>query len=136
MKHKDVGLGFNKSVAVDLDGTLAQYDGWKGIDHIGDPLPGAKEFLTALKDKGYSIEIYTTRCNSHVNNQTAHHLAQRIYEWLRKHGLDDWPKVGVYARQGKPLADAYVDDKAVPCCPQENENAYEEALARIDELCA
>ena len=26
-------------VGVDLDGTLAQYDGWKGVDHIGDPVP-------------------------------------------------------------------------------------------------
>ena len=22
----------------DLDGTLAKYDGWKGIDHIGEPV--------------------------------------------------------------------------------------------------
>ena len=27
------------TIAVDLDGTLARYDGWKGIDHIGDPIP-------------------------------------------------------------------------------------------------
>ena len=134
MEHKDVNLGFAKTIAVDLDGTLAQYDGWKGIDHIGDPLPGAKEFLQALKDKGFSIEIYTTRCNSHVNNQTAQHLGQRIYEWLNKHGMSDWPHVGVYVKQGKPLAHAYVDDKAVSCKPQENEHAYQEALEQIEQM--
>jgi len=26
-------------VGVDLDGTLAHYDGWKGADHIGEPGP-------------------------------------------------------------------------------------------------
>lgn len=26
-----------KNVCVDLDGVLAQYDRWKGIEHIGDP---------------------------------------------------------------------------------------------------
>ena len=25
--------------AVDLDGTLAHYDKWRGIDHIGKPIP-------------------------------------------------------------------------------------------------
>jgi hypothetical protein len=25
-------------IGVDLDGTLAHYDGWKGIDHIGEPI--------------------------------------------------------------------------------------------------
>ncbi len=24
-------------IDVDLDGTLAQYDGWKGVAHIGEP---------------------------------------------------------------------------------------------------
>jgi hypothetical protein len=34
-----------KTVAVDLDATLATYEGWRGIQHIGDPRPGAANFL-------------------------------------------------------------------------------------------
>ena len=30
-------------IAIDLDGTLAEYDGWKGIDNIGKPIKGAVE---------------------------------------------------------------------------------------------
>lgn len=26
-------------IGVDLDGTLAYYSGWKGIEHVGDPVP-------------------------------------------------------------------------------------------------
>lgn len=26
-------------IGVDLDGTLAFYDSWRGIDHIGAPIP-------------------------------------------------------------------------------------------------
>ena len=26
-------------IGVDLDGTLAHYNGWKGIEHVGDPVP-------------------------------------------------------------------------------------------------
>ena len=123
-----------KTIAVDLDGVLAQYDKWQGIDHIGDPIPGAKEFLKALTDKDYYVEIYTTRCNSHVNNQTAHYLGQRIYDWLRKHGMADWPKISVYIRQGKPLATAYVDDKGVSCRPQDDPEAYTKALEQVEFL--
>lgn len=25
-------------IGVDLDGTLAEYDGWKGVDHVGRPV--------------------------------------------------------------------------------------------------
>ena len=28
-----------KWIAVDLDGTLAIYDKWRGRDHIGEPVP-------------------------------------------------------------------------------------------------
>ncbi len=38
-----------KSVAIDLDGVLATYDGWKGADHIGKPIDGARAFLKELK---------------------------------------------------------------------------------------
>lgn len=123
-----------KTIAVDLDGVLAQYDKWQGIDHIGDPIPGAKGFLKSLTDKGYSIEIYTTRCNSHVNNEMVTHLAQRIYDWLDKHGMADRPKIGVYIHQGKPLATAYVDDKGVSCRPQEDTEAYAKALEQVEFL--
>ena len=26
-------------IGVDLDGTLAEYHGWQGIEHIGEPIP-------------------------------------------------------------------------------------------------
>ena len=32
------------TVCVDLDGTLAKYDGWKGLEHIGEPIDGSVEF--------------------------------------------------------------------------------------------
>ena len=29
-----------KVIAVDLDGTLAKYEGFHGMEHIGEPVPG------------------------------------------------------------------------------------------------
>ena len=34
--HGAVGSGW---IGVDLDGTLAEYHGWKGSEHIGPPIP-------------------------------------------------------------------------------------------------
>ena len=37
-KHDTHGSNEEEWVGFDLDGTLAKYDGWKGIDHIGEPV--------------------------------------------------------------------------------------------------
>lgn len=43
-------------VAIDVDGVIADYSkGWQGEEHIGDPLPGAREFLQKLQDHGWKI---------------------------------------------------------------------------------
>jgi hypothetical protein len=52
-----------KTVCVDLDGVLAAYSGWKGIEHIGDPLPGAVEFTHAVAEFA-RVLVYTSRCRS------------------------------------------------------------------------
>jgi hypothetical protein len=48
-------------VGFDLDGTLAVYDGWKGVEHVGAPVPPmvaiARDFLAA----GVPIRIVTAR---------------------------------------------------------------------------
>lgn len=98
-----------KTVCVDLDGTIARYDGWKGIEHFGDPLPGAKEFLERLGEN-YKILIYTTRCNEQMNGEVPHQLRNRVEAWLQRHQLryDD-----IHTGQGKPMCIAFIDDRAI-----------------------
>lgn len=104
-----------KTVCVDLDGVLAKYDGWKGVEHIGDPIPGAVEFTKELSKIG-DVVIFTTRCNPEVNKpEKAHLLVNRVEAWLDEHGFE---YAHVYAGVGKPIAVAYVDDRAVTCEPQ------------------
>jgi len=43
------------TICVDIDGTLAEYNGWQGINHIGTPFPSAKQFLTELQQH-YKME--------------------------------------------------------------------------------
>jgi hypothetical protein len=68
-------------IGVDLDGTLAHYDGWKGPDHIGEPVLKMLERvkLWMAVDK-YEIRIFTARAG--VPEQIPF-----VKAWLEKHGI-------------------------------------------------
>jgi len=69
-------------IGVDLDGTLAKYDGWKGPENIGEPVPDmmarVREWLAAGKD----VKIFTAR--AWLPEQIPYVMA-----WLVKHGLPE-----------------------------------------------
>ena len=48
-------------IGVDLDGTLAEYHGWKGIAHIGKPVPQMVERVKAWLANGTKVKIFTAR---------------------------------------------------------------------------
>lgn len=106
------------TAAVDLDATLARYDGWQGHEHFGEPLEGAREFLDQLS-RTHRVLIFTTRTKADDpalgrDDASAQDLADLVRDWMQEHDLhfDD-----VYTGQGKPLAEVYIDDRAVPVPP-------------------
>lgn len=121
-----------KTVLVDVDGVLAAYDGWKGVDYIGEPLPGAVEFTHELS-RDYTVVIYTTRCSEEMHKpEKAHLLVNRVKAWLDKHGF---AYDHIYSEQGKPICSAIVDDRAVCCRHQfDGSAAYAETLARVRKI--
>ena len=133
-EKEDLGdRGGRPRVCVDLDGVLASYDGWKGYDHIGAPLPGARDFATELA-KVADIIVFTSRCSEDPGPEydppllTPAELRRKIAEWLDKHRI---PYTGIYMGQGKPRAAAFIDDRAVPCRPQSDDNAFETSLNAV-----
>lgn len=48
-------------IAVDLDGTLAHYDGWVSIDHIGEPVPAMLDRVRLWLAAGRDVRIFTAR---------------------------------------------------------------------------
>ncbi len=48
-------------IGVDLDGTLAHYDKFVAVDHIGEPIPAMLEFVKRLLDEGEDVRIFTAR---------------------------------------------------------------------------
>lgn len=120
------------NVCVDLDGVVASYDRWRGLDHFGEPIPGAREFLQAIQHKA-RVVIFTVRCKADGPNRCDDPslLVKKVEEWLNRHDL---PYDEVYSGQGKPLASAYVDDRGISCCPQNEPSAFPSALLMIGQL--
>lgn len=78
----------SKWIGVDLDGTLAYYDGWKGIEHIGAPIPRMLARVLAWLENGSEVRILTARYSSafpdreeaarHIQDWTDYHLGERL----------------------------------------------------------
>ena len=66
-------------VGVDLDGCLAKYDTWRGIEHIGEPIPRVVGFVKLLRANGVEVRIFTARC------QEGPVATERIKDWCLIH---------------------------------------------------
>ena len=56
--HGERGEGW---YGFDLDGTLAKYDGWKGIDNIGEPVKPMVDLIKCMHEEGKVVKIVTAR---------------------------------------------------------------------------
>jgi hypothetical protein len=133
---KKVGQKQKPRVCVDLDGVLAKYDHWRGAEKIGAPVPGALEFARELA-KVADIVIFTSRCSEdRSRNDDGYSLSPaqmriHIIDWLEKH---KFPYADVFIGQGKPRVAAFIDDRAVHCSPQKDNDAFDNALASVRSL--
>lgn len=69
-------------IGFDLDGTLAVYDGWKGPEHIGEPIKPMVELAKSFIANGTEIKIFTARVSS--NNPERMKSISAIMEWSKK----------------------------------------------------
>ncbi len=67
-------------IGVDLDGTLAHYGEWKGIEHIGRPIPKMVERVKRWIGQGKKVKIFTARA-------TRPEALKHIRDWLEENGL-------------------------------------------------
>ncbi|MEO0794522.1 MAG: hypothetical protein AAFX93_05155 [Verrucomicrobiota bacterium] len=69
-------------IGVDLDGTLAKFSSWHGINHIGKPIPDMMKRVRRWRTEGRKVKIFTARA--------AHEeYLPPIRKWLKKHKLED-----------------------------------------------
>lgn len=94
-------------IGVDLDGTLAQYDGWKGIEHIGEPVMPMLLRVRQWVSMGKHVKIFTARvsCSDPERTEAITH----IHRWLEAHGL---PRLDVTNVKDFGMIELY-DDRCV-----------------------
>lgn len=94
-----------KCVAFDFDGVISEYHGFQGLEHTGEPISSVVGAMRALKEKGYTILIYSTRGNELIRDFCNKHDIPVDY-------INDNPMYENENR-GKPVAMVYVDDRSV-----------------------
>lgn len=67
--------------AVDLDGTLAYYDRWRGREHIGPPIKAMVDLVKSWLDAGHVVIIFTSR----VANNPPRAVYDAIHKWCEEH---------------------------------------------------
>src|SRR5215203_2623044 len=87
----------NGWIGVDLDGTLAFYDEWRGPLHIGDPIPKMLERVKRWLQDGREVRIFTARVQrqtpgvspaTHGPNEPSPDLTrveEAIRQWCKEH---------------------------------------------------
>ncbi len=95
----------SKSYAFDFDGVIAEYDGFKGHEHTGEPIRASVEAIRTLKVQGHKILIYSTRSSQSLQRYCETHQIPVDY-------YNENPEVDS-ANKGKPAANIYIDDRAL-----------------------
>lgn len=69
-------------IGFDLDGTLAKYDKWRGVAHIGDPVKPMCDLIKELHGDGKDVKIVTARV---APREDGSHLLARVFiaRWCR-----------------------------------------------------
>lgn len=92
------------TIAVDFDGTIVE----NHYPKIGPLFPGVKEALRDLRDSGFQIVLYTVRANPIWYDREK---MIEVSEFIKANELAiDY----IWTGQGKPMAQFYIDDRAVP----------------------
>lgn len=97
-----------KTICIDFDGVLSDYSsGYQGEDIFGDMIKGADSATQILKEKGWTVIIYTTRP-----------VTDALKKWLEDNKISydyinenpDQPKD---SEGSKLMADIYLDDRGM-----------------------
>ena len=93
------------TIAVDFDGVIADYDGWKGDEAVGAPRPDVIDALRLLRTEGWKIVVYSSRGTDEL---TKYLVENRV-------PFDEINRNSSFQTGGtKPVANVYWDDRA--CC--------------------
>jgi len=102
----------NSYIGIDLDGTVAEYKSWLGLDHIGGPIVDIIEKVKVLVATGVTVKIFTARV-SQATESDNQHAREVIWTWLEKNGL---PKLEITNEKDYSMCQCW-DDRARQVIP-------------------
>lgn len=73
-------------IALDLDGTLAEYHGWQGEEHIGAPISVMVSRVKEWIASGHEVVIFTARITPRDGEDRSGSV-KIIQDWLEAAGL-------------------------------------------------
>lgn len=139
MVNKENMQGPRGWIAVDMDGTVAEYHGWTKWNEFGPPIPAMIQRIRGWLADGHDVRIFTARVSlpqDDTKEQTCYktgekftsvmmkhaiaeycekHIGQRLRSQCYKdlHTIEIWDDraVGVEANTGRTLTDAAVAEQ-------------------------
>ena len=108
--HGETG---KKWIGFDLDGTLAEYDGWNGIEHIGKPIKRMCDLIKKLHSEGEEVKILTARVAPRDDGADSKKAREYIEKWCEEN-LGFVPPI---THEKDSLMDTLYDDRAVQVIP-------------------
>lgn len=102
-----------KTIMVDLDGVICTEE--RAFERpLAEPLPGAREAIQKLRDAGCIVVVYTARGWAELRTTE---------KWLADHGIG---YDGLL--MGKPIADVWIDDRAIRF------TSWDDVAGQLDDL--
>ena len=99
----------DKIAIIDFDGTLCKF----AFPDIGPVEPNVKIALETLRQAGYTIKIHSCRTATYWNHENARRVhIQLIQDFMKQHKLP-YDELIMSITMDKPIADVYIDDRAV-----------------------
>lgn len=99
------------NICIDFDGTIADHC----FPHIGEPVPGAFEYMKWFQGLGANLILFTMRSD----NKEGDFLSDAI-AWCKERGIEFYghnenPGQESWTTSPKPYAPIYIDDAAFGC---------------------
>ena len=127
VKGKDThGEKGEKWIGFDLDGTLAEYNGWNGIEHIGKPIEGMCNLIKKLHSEGLAVKILTARVAPRKDGVDQDKAKVYVEKWCEKN-LGFVPPI---THEKDSLMETLYDDRVVQVIPNTGVTV-EEAAQRL-----
>ena len=128
MNNDTHGEHGEKWTGFDLDGTLAEYNGWKGIDHIGKPIKPMCDLIKKLHSDGKRVKILTARVAPRKDGEDATLARQYIRKWC----VENLGFVPDITHEKDSCMEELYDDRAVQVIPNKGIPVVEAAQSIAD----